>query len=475
MTPDDRPGRGQMDDRLGRALITIGDALRPAPDPYGRVLARRRRSTRRRLVAVAAAALTLALGVTATAAGWTRPDTPPAQSESDRQFANANAWAGRLADGPTHGAVGADAAYVEALAAGMMRNWREGRYDVERLSVDRVTVPFVDDVGPYRLALVVMVLTRPDERGWPYASAWLYGDRGAPAAALTEDARIGHGLEAYSHVSYSSAENTPTVHVAVVPPQCRFATTTTPADPDWTPEPTGSFIVRTGPTEQREWWQVDCNGGDVRAELPAPNRGPGAGFPTDAQVTESRAHERVPSATADVRRCLLSAAQPDLYAPLAGLPYVVWIGGAVGGQPEGGGLPPADRGALTVARLDKGGWTAQVLTGWSQEAVAWTPTQRYAVTGDPTRADYTFVLRLRPDAPEHLVLPSAGATLVRATYRGRPVAEAPVTDGAARLSVPVPFDDVEALDAAGTVVGRGVPAEPLSTSDTGVIDRWWED
>jgi hypothetical protein len=416
----------------------------------------------------------VALGVTATAVTRTRPDAPPAGTDPDRQFANMTAWAGRLAHGPTHGTVGADAGYVADLSAGMMRNWREGQYDVEQLSVEKVTVPFVDDVGPYRIAFVVMVLTKPDPRGWSFASTWLHGSRGASAAVLTDGARIGHGLEPFATDSYSSATDTATVHIAVVPPQCRFAATTTPAEPVWTPEPTGSYIVRTASTQEREWWQVDC-GGDIRAELPAPHRRPAADAPTSAQIDEARTFERVPTNADEVRRCLLGSTTFDRYVPMAGLPYVLWIGGALGIELNVSGMAPPDRSAIVVGRLDKGGWTVQVLTGMSQEPSIWSPFQWYPVDGDPTRPDHTFVLRLRDDSPVHLVLPPSGATSVRAVYRGTPVAEAPVSDNAARLSVPVPFDGVEAVDAAGTVVGRGAPAPQAHATSTGVIDRWSED
>jgi hypothetical protein len=461
------------DERIGRALATLGDDLRPQPDPYGRVLARRRQSARRRLVVVTAAVLVVALGVTAAAVTWKRPDAPPAERDPDRQFATMNAWAGKLADGPTHGAVGADAGFVAELSAGMMRNWREGRYAVERLSVDRVTVPFVDDVGPYRIALVVLVLTEPDERNWPYASTWLYGDRGADAATLVAGAeRVGHGLEPYAHTEYGTAEGT-VAYVAVVPPQCRFATTTTPADPVWTPESTGSHIVRTESTTQPEWWQVDC-GGDVRAELPSPARRLPPDALTEAQIDQALAGARGHVDRAVARQCLLMAAQPHPFAPAAGTPDLVWIG-AFAGSPAAvsGGLPPTDLAAVAAVRLDKGGWAVHLLVGWSSGPYGWTAARQFAVAGDPAGPDTMFVLHMREGEPEYLVIPPADAVSVRALYHGTPVGEAAVTAGAARLSEPVPFDTVEALSPSGDVLGRGTPAGPLS--DTGIIDRWGEE
>ncbi|GIJ59034.1 hypothetical protein [Virgisporangium aurantiacum] len=456
------------DERIGRALATIADDLRPEPDPYGRVLARRRRSARRRTGAVVVAVLVIALGVTASAMTWTRTVTPPAQNDPDREFSAVNAWAAKLANGPTHGAVGTDGAFVAEISAGIMRNWREGRYAAERLSVDRVTVPFLDDVGPYRIALAVLVLTKPDERNWPHASVWLYGARGASAATLVAGAeRVGHGLEPYAHTAYA-VEGGPTVNVAVVPPQCRFATTTTPADPRWTPEPTGSYIVRTGSTTQPEWWQVDC-GGDVRAELPSPARRPAE--PTEAEIDQALATARVQVDRSIARQCVLAAAQPLALTPVAGTPALVWVGDFAGSPAAvAGALPPMDRAAVAVARLDKGGWAVILLGGWSSGSYGWVPVQVFTADGDPIRPDATFVLRPREDDPDHLVIPPAGATSVRALYRGAPVGAAAVTAGAARLSVPVPFDTVEALGPGGAVLGRGAPAEPLA--DTGIIDRW---
>jgi hypothetical protein len=463
------------DERIGRALATIADDLRPEPDPYGRVLARRRRSARRRTGAAVAAVLVVALGVSAFMFTWTHTDTPPAQNESDAQFAAMNAWAAKVATGPTHGTVGADAGFVAEIADGMMRNWRDGRYDVERLSVDRVTVPFVDDVGPYRIALAVLVLTKPDERKWPFAHAWLYGARGADAATLVAGAeRVGHGLEPYAYTQYSTADG-PGAYVAVVPPQCRFATTTTPAAPAWTPEPTGSYIVRTQSTTESEWWQVDC-GGDVRAEMPSPARR--SDTPTEAQVDQAVAGARVQIDRSTAQQCVQAAAQPMLYMPVTGIPTLVWAGDFTGPQDGAqsavpGALPPTDRAAVTVTRLDKGGWVVYLLAGWaSGSPPGWSPIQVTGVDGDPTRPDFVFVLRVRDDQPDHLVVPPVGAVSVRALYRGAAVGEAPVTAGAVRLSVPVPFDTVEAIGPGGDVLGRGVPTS--FALDSGIIDRWGE-
>jgi len=461
------------DERIGRALHTIADDLRPQPDPYGRLLARRRRADRRRVAGLAAAFLVVALGVAATARTWTMPDPPPpGQSEMERQFANTNAWAAELADGPTHGAVGADAAFVADLSAGMMRNWRDGWYDAERLSVDRVTVPFVDDVGPYRIALVVLVLTEPDERKWPFAHAWLYGTRGADAATLVAGAeRVSHGLEPYAHTEYGTVEG-PVAYVAVVPPRCRFGTTTTPADPRWAPEPTGSYIVRTQPTAQPEWWQVDC-GADVRVELPAPNR---QGLPemlTEAQLDEILAGVRTQVDRTVARQCVRLASRGYPSVPVAGLPALVWLGDYTDTRPvTAGEVPRSDRAAVTVTPLDRGGWAVQLLIGWSIGTLGWSPSQRFTVAGDPTRPDTTFVLRPHEEEPTYLVVPPAGAASVRALRGGTPVGAAPVVGGAARLEMSTPFDVVEALGPNGAVLGRGAPARPMGGA--GIIDRWGE-
>jgi hypothetical protein len=419
---------------------------------------------------VTAAVLVAAVGVTATVVTSGRPDARPAESDP---FATMNAWAGKLAHGPTHGAVGADAGYVADLSAGMMRNWREGRYAVDRLSVAKVTVPFVDDVGPYRIALAVLVLDKPDERKWPYAHAWMYGARGTDAATLAASAEgVGHGLGPYEHIEYG-ADDGPGVYVAVVPPQCRFATTTTPADPAWTPESTGSYIVRTEPTSQPEWWQVSCDGDDVRAEMPAPNRRLAPGMPSEAQLDQALTGARVQIDRVVARQCVVAAAQSMPFMSVSGVSALLWVGDFAGSPSAvGGGTPPMDRAAVVVARLDRGGWAVFLLAGWSSGPYGWSPTQTFSVTGDPTRPDAVFVLRPREDELDHLVIPPTGAVSVRVLYRGVPVGQASVIGGAARLSVPVRSDTIEALGPGGDVVGRGASAAPLR--DTGIIDRWSE-
>jgi len=452
-----------IDDEVGRALATIIDDVRPQPDPYGRVLARYRRSRRRRGVAAVAAVCAAVLGSAVGFAAIRPAGTPPAQRHGPARTAidNVNAWARKLALAPSRGAVAADPAFVSDLAARMMQNWRDGWYDGNHLSVGEVRVPYADDVGPYRMALVVFVLAEPDERKLLHASIWVIGPAGTSAAALAAGARsVRNGLDPFDTVTHSGSEG-PLVTLGLVPPQCRIATSSPPARPEWRPEPTGSIIIRYGIQTEPEWWQATCDG-VVRMERPSPSRQVLSGPITDAQLDQALLHCRVDVDRAAAREYIERSTVVGPEAGFARIPDLIWTGRTRQDVHV----------AIVAGPAERGGWVGAHVT-WRGDNPDQFSVAAFRLPDDPTLPGATIVAPLA--GSEYLAMPPPGAVSVRVVAGRVTISTAAVVDGAALLSIPAMRGQrVEALDAAGSVVGSGgVPS--TAPVENGGVDRWGED
>jgi hypothetical protein len=447
-----------IDEEVGRALAAVIDDVRPQPDPYGRVLARYRRSRRRRGVGVVAAVCAVVLGGAVGFATIRPAGTPPAQRHA---VDNVNAWAGKLALAPGRGAVAADPAFVADLAARMMQNWRDGWYDGNRLSVGEVRVPYADDVGPYRMALVVLVLTEPDERNLLYASQWVIGPAGTSAAALAAGARsVRNGLDPFDTVRHSGPEGS-LVTIGLVPPQCRIATSSPPAQPEWRAEPTGSIIIRTGVQTEPEWWQATCDG-VVRMERPSPSRQVLSGPISDAQLDQALLHCRASVDRAAAREYIARSTVVGPEAGFARLPYLIWAGRTRDDVYV----------AVVAAPAERGGWVGAYVM-WRGATPDQFSVAGFRLADDPTLPGATIVAPL--SGSEYLAVPPPGAASVLVVASGVTTSTATVVDGAALLSLPaLRGQRVEALDPAGSVVGSGgVPS--TAPVENGGVDRWGED
>ncbi|GIF78268.1 hypothetical protein [Asanoa siamensis] len=455
----------RMDERIREALVEIAEEVRPAPDPFGRLRLRRRR-VRRRRVAVAGVGLALAAAV-----GVTVPLLPDRadRSVSDSQLpGDIHQWAERLRKSPIRGKVGAsDPAFVAEFARLVADRQRAGKFRVTA-SVTEVNVLFLDDIGSARVALVAFHLAMPDHSGWENASAWFAARPGASAAELASPratAGIGDGLDPFSVESGLSAANgAANAAVGLVPAGCVVETAPLPALDQWTPEPTGSYVIRTRATERAEWWRAVCDG-VVKEMRPADAFPPRSAVVTDAQLDEAlmRARGQV---NRDKARDAVSdpLSQPNL---MAGPARVLWGGQVADTKPDASG-PYNGEAVLTAWPQAHSGWTLQISI-WpnptapggaiSTGAMHWMP-------NDPTEPNIALPIRLGESVSVLVIVPD-GATTVRAARDGALVDAADVKGLSAVVNAPDgPTLVFEALDRDGRIVATAkLPTNPPSDPD----------
>lgn len=464
-----------VDERVSRILGEMVADLTPVPDPYDRVRARYRRRQRRRMAAAGAGltALVLVGGVVVVRPGG--GDSPSEATVDQQSWRNVTAWSERLVQSPPRGAAAGDSAFVAELSSQLLDRQRRGEYS-RKEAMSAVHVLFVDDLGPYRVALAAFVRTTHAPNFWAHASMWVAGRKGASAAELAAPANVVGGSDAVEPYTHTSLENLAVadqqVHLAIAPAGCQFETAAWPGVRDWVPEPTGSYLVRTPPTVRPEWWRVTCDG-VLREKAPSPIiREPVdlSAAEIDKALSRARGKVHLKWAEADLRL----AAQNWGYE-VTDLPSVVWNGRIEGTTPSGGTSFDGTATVLAAPQVG-GGWRGEVLIAYERE----TPTGSLGASApfyrptDPSDPSAVVVIPLDQRGPTLVITPEA-ATGVRATRDGQVVAQAPVKDASAVLTIPVGDDVVvEALDAAGAVLGSGTVA-----NDTGVepaaTSTWHED
>ncbi|PYC71089.1 hypothetical protein C7C45_11760 [Micromonospora arborensis] len=483
-----------VDEELSRALAELSGTLTPQPDPYGRARARYRRSRQRRLGGLALA-LVVSVGGAAFAIADPGRTTQPPPADSTESSAPVVAWSDKLLQSPPRGVVGQDSGYVRQLSELLLAAQRRG--DIPRMDVPvtAVKVLFVDDVGGQRIALAAFVRDQPDPAtGWPSTAMWLSADEGASAEELvsTNAVRgVSDGLEPYESLALGDPSGPgKVIHVAIAPAGCVFLSSPLPNGTafQWTPEPTGSYLIRTPKTQRPEWWRVDC-GAVTRKMIP----GPGSLLPdsiTDAQLATamSRVRGSVPEQRA---RLMVSEYAKSRGYQLAALPSVVWGGHATGLPARStGGSPAADaslesgEATILAAPAAGGGWIGQVTIDLDRprlNGVIGTGAS-FVVTADPT--DPAGVLAVSIDSDNIgdegertlLVVTPAAATRVRVAQDGREVATAAVSGAGAVVPVPHSMTGlvVEALDASGRTLASGQVAGDGAAS-TLETDTWNQD
>ncbi|MEU7755708.1 hypothetical protein AB0B57_26870 [Micromonospora sp. NPDC049101] len=485
-----------VDEELGRALAELGRTLTPQPDPYGRARARYRRDRQRRRNGLALA-LVVCLGGAAFAIADPGRTTQPPPAAATESIAPALAWSDKLLQSPPRGVVGQDSGYVRQLSELLLAAQRRGGFPRVTLPLNVLDTPttvkvlFVDDIGGRRIALAAFVRDRPEPAtDWSGPSVWLVADEGADADKLASPAAVhsfGDGLQPYESLALDAPTS---IHVAIAPAGCVFLTSPLPNGRAfrWTPEPTGSYLIRTPQTQRPEWWRVDC-GAVTRKTTP----GPGSLAPepiTDAQFATamSRVRGAVPERRA--RPLLSSYAKSEGYR-LTALPSAVW-GGQVAGLPAraAGGSPGADghslysgKATVLAAPAAGGGWAGEVTIDLDQprpDGVVGT-SATFTVPTDPTDPASILVVSIGNDVGggegerSLLVVTPAAATQVRVVQDGRARTTA-VSGCGVVLTVPhsVPGLVVEALDASGRTLATGQVAREGAPS-TLETDTWNQD
>ncbi|MEH1165815.1 hypothetical protein V6V47_10555 [Micromonospora sp. CPCC 205539] len=479
-----------VDEELSRALADLTRTLAPEPDPYGRVRARYRRNQQRRVGGLALAAVVSVAGASFAIAGPGGIAEPSPPADSTESFSHVLAWSEKLLQSPPRGAVARDTGYIRDVAHNLLTAQRRGDFPRLTVPVSEVKVLFADDIDGQRIALAAFVREQPDPgTGWPNAAVWLVADEGATAKDLASTAAVrgtSDALEPYETI----AVDDPTrpgreVHVAIAPAECVFLSS--PAPETWTPEPTGSYLVRTPLTQRPEWWRVDC-GSATRQLVPGP--GSRASGPiTDAQFATATARMRGHAEQQRSRELMREMAQMGGYR-LTALPSVIW-GGPVTGVPTGVTTtsPPPNVGNPRVTVLTApavgGGWVGQVVIDHGQPRpdtlvstglpfdVATDPTDTGALLAVPIDDDPTGSTSRR----SLLVVTPAAATSVRVLRDGLAVANAPVSGSGAALTVPGPTTGlvVEALDASGGVVATGPVAAVGAQRAPHETDAWYQE
>jgi hypothetical protein len=465
-----------IDERVRDGLSALAGEVRPAPDPMGRLRARRRRSQYRRGIS-AALAVAVALG------GWLiglRPDggvVDPGTSPTARQQ-----WVWRLVDSPIRGALAADAGFVQALTAEVTGEYRAGHLDIPA-TARPARLLFADDVDGVRVALAVFA-DQGDEKA-NVVGAWMAAPSGASAttlaAALRREGRpagtdfaVTEAIEPFQPVNLriSGAGDTGvTVSLGLAPAGCQVASAPLPSVTQWRPEPTGSYVVRSSATHRGEWWRVTCDG-TARYLAPAP-MSLGYGKAGSSAVDQADLDNALRGARGTVDRELARNAiwafagkwGYDLAAP----PGAVW-----GGVLSGTGRYDGQVVVLAAPKVG-GGWIGDVALFQDLPGGGSASTGRsFSADGDPSQAD-VLVLRIsdHPDDPASpvLVVTPRSAVGVRAIHSGLPPVGADVRDEAAVLRLSTARDAmVQAVDANGQMIGAGSLA-PDATAPRH-IDAW---
>ncbi|MCG5470783.1 hypothetical protein LADH09A_004755 [Micromonospora sp. LAH09] len=477
-----------VDEDLSRALAELTRTLTPQPDPYGRARVRYQRARQRRLGGLTLAVVVAVGGAAFAVAGPGRHTQPP-PADSTESIAPVLAWSDKLLQSPPRGAVARDSVYVGQLSDILMATQRRGELPRLTVPVSTVKVLFVDDVDGQRIALAAFVRDQPDPvTGWPSAAVWLVAEEGASAEKLASTAATrgtSDALEPYESlaVDYPSAAGR-SAHVAIAPAGCVFLSAPlSNGASQWTPEPTGSYLVRTSQTQRPEWWRVDCGAVTRKVTL-----GPGSlasTSVTDAQLTTAMSRARGSVEKQPARELLNRWVQSEGYR-LTALPSVVWGGHVASVPTDTAGDPSADGAQVTflAAPAVGGGWVGEVTITpaqpWPDGAVSsGTP---FAVTDDPSDPASVLAVPIGDDVAASegqqplLVVTPAAATTVRVLRDGQEVARAAVSGSGAAMTVPRPTTGlvVQALDASGRTLATGQVADQ-DAQRTPEMDAWNEE
>jgi hypothetical protein len=455
-----------LDERVIKVLGDLTDDLTPEPDPYGRVRTRWRRHRRRRTAAASVGLVALVAAGAMTAVRVQGDSAPNPTDESNSNWTHVQAWSERLYESPVRGGLAGDKVYVLALTTTVAQQQPQGQYR-------EVRVLFLDDVGPYRVALVALARTAPTPNFWDHASRWLVADRGATVDKLAADAsRVGDALEPYVEMELSKGgASDPVVQIALAADGCDFESAPWPSVKDWQAEATGSYLARAPQDVKPEWWRVTCDG-VTREEGPAPGWLAPEGI-TEAQYATALSGTRGVPDTKRARDEVNSYTAHWGYE-VTGLPKVIWQG-RVSGAGEANGNSYDGMGTMVAAPAVGGGWRGALIIQYDVVDPVSNGEGSSAPFGSRTNpSDPSSVVVVPLHDKATLVVAPATATRLAVIRDGETVASPVVKDASAVLALRVrPGDVVRATDAAGAVIGTvTVNDDPLPGLS---VSRWHEE
>ncbi|GIH14424.1 hypothetical protein Raf01_25960 [Rugosimonospora africana] len=455
------------------------ESVVPDPDPYQRLLQRRRRSQLRLaaagggLVAVLVAgalALPSVLPATDRTAG-PRPGASPtgAPDVNDGEPINST-WVSQLLDSPTRGKLSAD--YVHSLVETAQQNRSEMGIAPD---LDHAAVLFVDDIGSARVGLIAFHSTERVTTNW-YVAA-----KGASAEDLLSRPVQGafgwRGLIAFGYqdtLTWSGHPGSVALDalIGLVPQNCRIATAKDAAHHQWVPEPTGSYVAATT-ARSTEWWKVTC-GDTVHYEGPARDAGSFSyGTLSQAEIDAALTGARGP-VDKEAAQFALSGLN-NAAATTTGPARVLW-GGKLPG-PTGSSSPAV----VAIVPASGGGW---LVSSWWQPGgqpdgvTDDAPPPADVTSTDVNLTDPTVVYAVRPSSASAVVAVIAphDAATATASVGGRQVAQTTLHDGIGQFSaVSGESVTVRAMDSHGQVVGTyvlGHHADDPDPNPDPVINSW---
>ncbi|WP_238012944.1 hypothetical protein KZZ52_22800 [Dactylosporangium sp. AC04546] len=444
-----------LEERLREEMVRSVAGVRPAPDPLGRLLRRRRARARRwGGSALGAAVVAAALGAQALAGtGGPTPQPAPTTAVDEQPSPDGplTDWTRRVLDAPVRGAAAAEPGVVDELTAGLLANRAGSRVDP---ALDRVKVLFVVDVDGRRLYGAAF---HNDTRALFVTADGPASASGAALAGL----RFGEGpLGPFTLID----------SVAMAPPGCvAQPSATTHVGPGGTLEHTwatgGEFLVLPGTVA---WWRVTCDGTVREIAYVAPPAGTSAVAPVERG-------EDLPDVAGE-----LLGRWPNLPGLGVQRYRILW-----GGTPEGEDRPVV----VGLGELAGGSAVVCAVAGTGEPLLIWDvrrkaqhppralPAARMATA--VAASDAIVTVRLPDEATlgysdRLLVIAPPTATQLRVT--GATVGTVPLTGGVGIVTAPAPATlTIEALDADGRTLATQSVAEPRAErflAGQGLVNEW---
>ncbi|WP_117208363.1 hypothetical protein [Allorhizocola rhizosphaerae] len=233
-------------DELRAGFSRVAAQTRPAANPYGRLISRRRTRSRLRVSAFAAALLAAAVSTPLALQAGTAP-APPAPG--------LNPWVKRLIESPTRGGLAGDTALMRELEQAFAAN-RE-RHSVPS-GMDRMKILLADDILGYRH----VVVAHYSETSSFLVRRWAAGQAGVDEL-MNGGSMYRPSVDPFIVEGERVDQNT-FVAFGLAPAGCVINT------PESSPADIRDYVARAA--ARMEVWRVSCDGREMEARTVVPGR-----------------------------------------------------------------------------------------------------------------------------------------------------------------------------------------------------------